>query len=227
MARHRPEQEGGPPSRGAGFRVFDVARLAIGLIQPAPYNPRKIGPRELEALKTSLRQHGFVENLVVQRASRQYGENVLVAGHQRLKAAREIAVEDNVEVPALPCIVLDIDDRTAKRLNVALNNVGGEFDAQMLAELLEDVNAEAPIGPDEVLGMGFDDDEFAGLLHLNDPPEPAPDEGKSFGRSVTFSLAFRDTTSRDAVKAKLEERAKKQRQSTGEVVLGLLARRAK
>lgn len=213
--------------RPKGVRMPPPELVQVGVIQPAPYNPRKISAKEMEALKGSIREHGLVEPLVVQRRSEQFGDFVLIGGHQRLKAVREIAIEDNVELATVYCCVVDVDDRTAKRLNISLNNVGGEFDAQLLGELLEDINAASPIAADEVLGMGFDDDEFRDLLHLGDPPNPDDHEPKTFGKSVTVSLEFKDTATRDAVKEKLQERAKKQRQTTGEVVLGLLNRRGK
>lgn len=182
----------------------------------------------LESLKSAIRTHGFLEPLVVQRQSARYGEMVLVGGHQRLKAVREIGIEDNQILPELPCIVIDVDDRTAKMLNVSLNNIAGEFDPRLLGELLEDVNSMRAIDLDETMRMGFEEDDVSKYLHLADPPQ-VDEDPPVFAHSATLTLEFKDVRQRDAVKAKLVERAKLTKRTTGEVVDGLLggARRKK
>lgn len=212
-----------PPSEPRpepGFRVPESVKIHPTRLNPAPYNAQKMTPAEFEALKAGIRSFGFVENVVVQKHSSRFGPLVIIGGHQRLNAVREICVEDNCPMPELPCVVLDVDDRTAKRLNVALNRVHGTPDAQLLAELLEDIDREQRVTPEEVSMMGFEDDEFRGLLHLADPPVPTDSE--TFARSITISLKFNDLPTRDAVKAKLDDRAKKQKCLNGDVVMGLL-----
>jgi ParB-like chromosome segregation protein Spo0J len=175
----------------------------------------------LESLKGAIRTHGFLEPLVVQRRSETFGPMVLIGGHQRLKAVREICIEDNRPQPDLPCIVIDVPDRTAKMLNVSLNNIAGEFDPKLLGELLEDVNRIHTIDLDEIQRMGFDEEDVSKYLHLADPPQ-IDNEPQVFAHSATLSLEFKDIRQRDAVKAKLLERAKLTKRTTGEVVDGLL-----
>jgi ParB-like chromosome segregation protein Spo0J len=218
--RSRPIQTGQEP--GFPFVVHDTALCPVQALNPAPYNPRVISPEKFEGLKRSIRQNGFLEPMVIQKESPKYGGMVVVGGHQRLKAVREIGIEQNLPIPSLPCVILDIDDRTAKLLNVALNNLPGEFDPTLLGELLEDVNHERKIAPDEISLMGFDDADIAKYLHLADPPVVGMDEPKEFGRSVTLSLEFKDVRQRDAVKEKLIERARATKRTTGEVIYGLL-----
>lgn len=67
--------------------------IDINEIRPAPYNPRKINFEEFETLKQSLHQVGFVIPVLVNRAN-----NVIIAGHQRTKAARAIGI---THVPAI------------------------------------------------------------------------------------------------------------------------------
>jgi hypothetical protein len=135
-------------------------------------------------------------------------------------------VEDNVALPSLPAVVLDIDDRAAKLMNIALNNVSGTFDVRLLGEVLEDIHHTRPISDDEVSLIGLEDDELRKYLHLADPPRIGGDEEiATFGQSVTLSLSFTDVTERDAVKVKLAALAEAQKTSTGKIVLGLLERR--
>lgn len=208
------------------LRVHEVVQVHASALNPAPYNPRTISPAMLDALKENIRKHGFVEPVVVQRLSEKYGPMVIVGGHQRLRAVREICIEDNVPLPTLSAVVLDLDDRTAKLMNIALNKIGGEFDARLLGEVLEDVHHIRPISDDEVRLIGLEDDELRKYLHLADPPRIGGEEEiATFGSSVTLSLSFTDTSERDAVKAKLAALAEAQKMTTGKVVLGLLERR--
>jgi ParB-like chromosome segregation protein Spo0J len=206
--------------------VHEVTMVHLSTLNAAPYNPRTISPEMLESLKENIRVHGFVEPMVVQRVSPKYGPMVIVGGHQRQRALREICVEDNVEMPVLPAVVLDLDDRSAKLMNIALNKVSGEFDARLLGEVLEDIHHMRPIADEEVKLLGLEDDDLRKYLKLADPPRIADDDPiTTFGQSVTLSLSFTDTKVRDAVKTKLAALAEAQKVSTGDVVMGLLERR--
>lgn len=102
--------------------------MAIVDLEPAPYNPREISDEALAGLGTSVRQFGYVQDLVWNRRTGR-----LVAGHQRLKVLREQGFE-RVEVT-----VVDLDDSHERALNVTLNNpkIGGEFTLDLEALLDE------------------------------------------------------------------------------------------
>lgn len=208
-----------------GFEVPGTTLMNPSRLNPAPYNPKTITPERLESLKHDIRRFGFVEKMVVQRSSPRHGEFVIVGGHQRMRAVREICIEDNVAMPDVPCTVLDLTDRQAKMLNAALNTPRGEFDNKLLGEMLESIHHESPILPEERIAMGFDDEELGKLLKLADPPVLSTPEPAGFARSVTLSLEFQDVRERDAVKAKLVERAEMEKKKTGEIVHSLLMKR--
>jgi hypothetical protein len=162
-----------------GVEMHRVSMHAIGALNPAPYNPRKITPQMLQALKDNIRAHGFLEPVVVQKKGM-----TLIAGHQRIRALKEICVEDEVAMPTVPCVVVDVDDRTAKKLNVTLNRVGGEFDDRLLGELLTDMHHGFSLVSDELLQMGIAPDDAVlklvpGLLPppMSQPPMGGVDEG--------------------------------------------------
>lgn len=207
---------------GGPFVVHPTVMMAVGQLNPAPYNPRRISPHKFDSLKAGIRKNGFLINVVVQKRSAKYGPKIIIGGHQRIKAVREICIEQNQPVPELPCIVLDVDDRTAKMLNIALNNVEGEFDAKLVGELLEDVQHQGPVLAEEKLFMGLEDDDFAKYMRLSEPPRIDPDPPPIVG-TTTLRLEFKDTKTRNAVKEKLEERAKVSKKATGDVVLELLS----
>lgn len=204
------------------FEVPQVTTKPAKDFNPAPYNPTKVNPKKIEGIKRSIREHGFVDPLVVQLKSEKHGPMVLIGGHQRLRAVRELCIDENLPTPDLPCIVLDVPDRKAKKLNIALNGLRGGFDGKRLSEVIVSIQQEEPITADETIELGFEEEELSKYLHLADPPKVYEEEVPVFGRTVTLSLEFSDTKTRDAVKDKLQQRAKVESRSTGEVVMGLL-----
>lgn len=195
-----------------------VTLVESGKLNPAAYNPRKITSAKLEALKASIRENGFVEPIVVQRS-----RMAIVGGHQRFRAAREITEEKGGDFKALPlpCIVLDLNDRQAMLLNVALNNTSGEFDDDLLRLLVQRIEREREIGPGEALATGFTRRQIEALLAP--PPVPAGDgDNVPFASSVTLSLAFDSVSERDAVRGLLAERAAAEGRKTGTIVRDLL-----
>ena len=109
-----------------------VEQLPIADLHPDPGNPRRIGEEELAALTRSIATFGVVDPVLARRADRR-----LIAGHQRLVAARRAGLT------TVPVILLDLTADDARLLNVALNRIGGEWDADLLARLLIDLRATA------------------------------------------------------------------------------------
>ena len=115
----------------------------------ASYNPRRIDPDQLLALRRSLRTFGAVEPVV---ANRRTGR--IVGGHQRVKAAEAEGIE------TLPVVWVDLDETGERQLNLALNRISGEWDEDKLGELLLEMSkAGADIGL-----TGFDDSELQKIL---------------------------------------------------------------
>lgn len=187
-------------------------------IHEAPYNPRIMPKERMAALKASVAKHGMVLNLVVQKRSKEYKmDNVLIGGHQRLKAMRELSKERGHEPPAeLPCVFMDVDDATAKQMNVALNRIEGEFDhykvGEMFSGMLKDMTT------DDILATGFDAIQIEQMVTLVLPPdeqiEAIEDEmaqlPPEFEKRPAFALEFKVAASR----AEFKELAKKMAEST-------------
>lgn len=118
-------------------------------LNPSSYNPRRIEPEEMEKLRRSIREFGLVETIVVQMPG-----NRIIGGHQRIEAA---IAEGFTQVPV---VRLRISDAKAKRLNLALNRISGEWDSDKLRALLQELKLD---GEDMEL-TGFDADEVERLL---------------------------------------------------------------
>ena len=206
---------------GGVFAVHGSTLVSVARLNPAAYNPRKIAPEKFEALKGSIRHDGFLDPLVVQRDGMR-----IIGGHQRLMAVKEICVEASKPAPELPCIVLDIGDKEAKRLNIKLNKIRGEFEARLLGELMVDIfdNESVPLPVEDFASLGFMDQEAEQFIRLIEPDRvPLPretggEEPSGFGQSITLSIEFDSVTLRDKVKKLLGENAKTTKKKTGEVV---------
>ncbi len=105
-----------------------IEEVALDWVHPDPANPRRISAKELEALTRSITEFGFIDPIIV-------GERtaVVIGGHQRLVAARKLGLK------TVPVIFLDVGEEKAKLFNVALNKISGEFDEELLAQLLADL----------------------------------------------------------------------------------------
>ena len=142
--------------------------MKIELIDPetlksAAYNPRQISREELNKLIKSIKQFGFVDPALVRK-----DDNMIVGGHQRVKAALELGLKE------IPVVFLDITENDAKLLNVALNKISGDWDEDKLTELLAELKFFDDV--DELL-TGFDEDELDQLLaDLEEPKDGLTDE---------------------------------------------------
>lgn len=106
-------------------------------IHPAEYNPRKISAEGKKLLKRSIKKYGVVGGIVV---NKQTG-NTIVGGHQKVFVLDEINNFPEKDY-TLKVEMVDVDERTEKAMNVALNNsaIGGTFDYDMLAALVPDID---------------------------------------------------------------------------------------
>ena len=137
--------EGIPPA-------FDGQKLKVEywpIDKPIPYarNPRK-NDGAVAKVKASIKEFGWKQPIVVD------GENVIVVGHTRLLAARELAL---AEVPVVVASDLTPAQCKAYRLADNRSNEEAEWDAPLLALEMEDLKAA---GVDLAL-TGFDPNEIS------------------------------------------------------------------
>jgi ParB/Sulfiredoxin domain len=111
-----------------------IVTMKLSDLAAAPYNPRKISPKALKGLQASLSEFGVVQPVVWNKRTKR-----LVGGHQRVQALKASG-ETHV-----PVVVVDLDERKEKTLNITLNNptIEGEFTDELEALLL-DINKNLP-----------------------------------------------------------------------------------
>lgn len=107
-------------------------KLPIDELVPASYNPRKKlkpGDSEYEKIKNSIVQFGYVEPIIVNQ------DMTVIGGHQRITVLKELGYTE------IDCVVIDIDKTKEKALNIALNKISGEWNKELLADLIQDLQS--------------------------------------------------------------------------------------
>lgn len=117
---------------GSGGTRMEFKKIRIADLVPASYNPRKKlkpGDKEYEKIKNSIQEFGYVEPVIVN------SDMTIIGGHQRVTVLSDLGYED------IDCIVIDIDKNKEKALNIALNKITGEWNKELLADLIKDLQA--------------------------------------------------------------------------------------
>src|SRR3990172_3502418 len=137
--------------------VIKIEHLPIEDLRPDPANPRKIAESELEALTRSIQEFGLVDPIIARR-----DDKSVIGGHQRLLAARRLGYK------TVPVVFLDLSNEQARLLNLALNKISGDWDEELLARMLSELDQTPGI---DLSLSGFADDEVAKLLRTLDARE--------------------------------------------------------
>lgn len=109
---------------------MEFRKLPIDQLVPASYNPRKKlkpGDSEFEKIKNSITEFGYVDPVIVNQ------DLTVIGGHQRISVLKTLGYTE------IDCVVIDIDKTKEKALNVALNKISGEWNKELLAELIKDL----------------------------------------------------------------------------------------
>jgi len=140
------------------FRKFPIESLI-----PASYNPRKKlkpGDIEFEKIKNSITEFGYVDPVIINQ------DMTVIGGHQRISVLKTLGYSE------IDCVVINIDKAKEKALNVALNKIGGEWDKELLAELIQELESLDY----EVSFTGFEQAEIDQLFREVNPKDPEEDD---------------------------------------------------
>lgn len=134
--------------------TLTVEWLTLDEVFPNPANPR-VNDAAVEPVAASLRRFGWQQPIVAKES----GE--IVAGHTRLRAARDLAMT------IVPVVRFEGTDLDAVAYGIADNKTHefASWDEAALAELLTALKAEE----DALDGVGFGDDEIEALLKSLEP----------------------------------------------------------
>jgi ParB-like chromosome segregation protein Spo0J len=125
--------------------------------RPIPYasNARMLSPKAVDKVAASIKEFGWQQPIVVDL------EDVIIAGHTRLLAAKKLGLK---EVPVV--VAVDLTPAQTKAFRLTDNRVAQEtsWDYELLAIELEALS-EFPI---DLAITGFDSDEIEGMI-LDEP----------------------------------------------------------
>jgi len=123
----------------------EIKRSEIHL---AEYNPRKISEESRKLLKANLKKVGVMGGIVYNKTT-----GNIVSGHQKVSILDEVNKYDENDLETdymLRVDVVELDLQTEKEQNLFMNNrkAQGEYDDDMLREMLSDIDYKS---------AGFDD----------------------------------------------------------------------
>jgi len=128
---------------------MQIKKAPVNDLVSPEWNPRQITAEELEKLKTSLEEFGYIEPIIVNDVN-----NHVVGGNQRLRALIALGYDE------VDCVYVHITDiNKEKACNVALNKISGDWDEDKLRVVLEDIE----LSPIDIKLTGFDELELTSL----------------------------------------------------------------
>lgn len=134
---------------------MDMKSISLDKIKIAQYNPRKVlkkGEPDYEKIRKSIESFGLIDPLIVNI------DMTLIAGHQRFSILMDLGeTEAN-------CVVVELDKKNEKLLNIALNKIQGEWDLNLLKDLL----LELDTGEFDIGLTGFSAVEIEKLIYIPD-----------------------------------------------------------
>lgn len=137
-------------------KIADVQEVSLNLLRPYERNAKIHGPEQIEKLKDSIREFGFLTPCLID------GDLNIIAGHGRVMAAKELGME------TVPCVFIEgLTDAQRRAYILADNRLGelGEWDMEIVTEELTALNDD----DFDISLTGFD-------LDLSEPPEVNEDE---------------------------------------------------
>lgn len=141
-----------------GKTTTQMKLVPVEKLVPYVNNARTHSPEQINKLRSSLREFGFVNPVIIDS---EYG---IIAGHGRVKAAKEEGIGE------VPCVLADYLTEAQKKAYILADNRMA-MDAGWDEELLR-IEIEALQGEDFDIGLtGFDEKEISMLFDVGNDAE--------------------------------------------------------
>jgi len=140
---------------------LDTREIPHAKLHPNPWNPNRMDERTLQAERESIATFGFVDPVTVRPHPDKKGHFQIIDGEHRWKVLGEAKPK-----PAVPCVVLDLSDTTARKLTIVLNETRGQADTALLSSLLGELKDD--LGEDLGVGLRWSDGELNSILAVAD-----------------------------------------------------------
>ena len=130
---------------------MNIQKISVDKLKEASYNPRKKLEKADEAytkIKASIEEFGCVDPIIVNSKNM-----TVVGGHQRLQILKDLGYNE------IECVMVNLDEKQEKRLNLSLNKNSGYWDNEKLESLFD----ELKLTEEELLATGFNMSEIEEL----------------------------------------------------------------
>lgn len=124
---------------------LNIEYRPISELKPNEKNPRKITRAELNKLKRSIKEFGFIDPVIINNHKDR--KDIIIGGHQRIEAARALGMKE------VPVVYVSVPEDKEYLLNMALNEISGSWDEEKLYNLLKELNDK----PIDMTLSGFDE----------------------------------------------------------------------
>ena len=160
-----------------GGTPLHIVEVAVSELKEYENNPRH-NEGAVDAVAESIREFGFKVPLVID------GDNVIVAGHTRLKAAKRLGLE------AVPCIVADdLTPEQVKAFRLA-DNKTAELAVWDFEALEKELNELATDFDFDMSPFGFNDGDFDMSTVQEDDNAGGNIEDDDRGYKIVYEIAF-------------------------------------
>ena len=139
--------------------LWKTEKRKVSELQDHPSNPRILSKASHDELIKSFEEFDYVELVAIDT------NNVIIAGHQRIHIMKELGWENKeieIRVPNR-----ELTKREAKKYLLRSNKNTGEWDWDLLANDFD---------LDELLDVGFTEEEMVGNFDEPEIEDPTPDE---------------------------------------------------
>ena len=153
-----------------GGIVMKIQLFPIEELKTYENNPRRISTEAIKALSNSIKEFGFKVPVIIDK------DNVIVAGHARVLAAKELGLKD------IPCIVADdLTPEQIKAFRLADNKTSELtcWDFERLDIELEELSALNF----DMSQFGFENDSFSSDFEIEQEERPQTTLAERFGFS--------------------------------------------
>ncbi|NLK93934.1 MAG: ParB N-terminal domain-containing protein, partial [Clostridiales bacterium] len=183
---------------------YKIEYVNINNLKLSEYNPRIHDKSMLKQLEKSIKEFGLVDPVIVN--SNPERMNILIGGHARVKACKNIGIKE------VPVVYVNLDIEQEKLLNLKLNAISGEWDFSALDELFDKdllidlgfKEKDLNIGWDKVLEKEETEDNFNEEEELKKIKNPQTKRGDLIILGE-HKLLCADSTDINAVKKLFEE----------------------
>jgi ParB-like chromosome segregation protein Spo0J len=148
-------------------------------ISPNNYNPNKVAPQELKLLKTSIKEDGWTQPIVIN------SNNTIVDGFHRwtVSGHKEIYSLTNGKVPV---VVIQSENKSQQQMaTIRHNRARGTHGVLEMSNIISDMVEQGVSGDEIAVRLGMEKEEVVRLLFRSGIPKSEVFKDKEFSKSWT------------------------------------------